>query len=281
MLNRLSSRLAVLIIASACGLAFASAWDDAPVFDEVAHIPAGYSYVVRHDNRLNPEHPPLVKDLAGLALLPLGLHQTAFETGSRTWGVNDEWDFGRILMFSSGNDADRILRAARLPMLAFLALSAGLVHSLARQLYGRLAALIALCLFAFSPTVLAHGRLVTTDMAALAGVLLTTRCYLAFLERQRPAELLRAAAAFGIAQVTKFSALLLIPYLLLLASFWILVGQPSRHLFVRTVAIIVLGYAWLDAYTPETVIGYSIFVWRFTPEQQSVGLEDRSGGWGH
>ena len=39
--------------------------------DEVAHLPAGYSYVVTRDFRMNPEHPPLVKVLAALPLLAL------------------------------------------------------------------------------------------------------------------------------------------------------------------------------------------------------------------
>ena len=35
--------------------------------DEQAHLPAGYSYITRQDMRINPEHPPLIKDFAGLA----------------------------------------------------------------------------------------------------------------------------------------------------------------------------------------------------------------------
>jgi hypothetical protein len=38
-------------------------------FDEVAHLPAGYTYLRWHDYRMNPEHPPLVKKLAALPLL--------------------------------------------------------------------------------------------------------------------------------------------------------------------------------------------------------------------
>jgi hypothetical protein len=37
-------------------------------FDEVAHLPAGYTYLRWHDYRMNPEHPPLVKKLAALPL---------------------------------------------------------------------------------------------------------------------------------------------------------------------------------------------------------------------
>ena len=40
-----------------------------PTYDEVAFLPAGYSYLHWDDYRLNPEHPPLVKMLAALPLL--------------------------------------------------------------------------------------------------------------------------------------------------------------------------------------------------------------------
>src|SRR5215831_13621769 len=40
--------------------------------DEVAHLPAGYTYWTTRDFRMNPEHPPLVKLLAALPLLPMG-----------------------------------------------------------------------------------------------------------------------------------------------------------------------------------------------------------------
>ena len=40
-----------------------------PTYDEVAHLPAGYSYLRWDDYRLNPQHPPLAKMLAALPLL--------------------------------------------------------------------------------------------------------------------------------------------------------------------------------------------------------------------
>ncbi|GAH87822.1 unnamed protein product, partial [marine sediment metagenome] len=43
--------------------------DDSATMDEVAHLPAGYSYLTQKDYRLNPEHPPLLKDLAAIPLL--------------------------------------------------------------------------------------------------------------------------------------------------------------------------------------------------------------------
>ena len=60
--------IAGIIIASSTILAIVSVWNDSPIVDEIPHIGAGYSYVQKGDFRLNPEHPPLAKDLAGFAL---------------------------------------------------------------------------------------------------------------------------------------------------------------------------------------------------------------------
>lgn len=56
------------------GAAFAAAVisfsrNASPTYDEVAHLPAGYSYLRWDDYRLNPQHPPLAKMLAALPLL--------------------------------------------------------------------------------------------------------------------------------------------------------------------------------------------------------------------
>jgi len=36
--------------------------------DDSMHMPAGYSYLLTHDYRLNQEHPPLIKLLSGLGV---------------------------------------------------------------------------------------------------------------------------------------------------------------------------------------------------------------------
>ena len=41
--------------------------------DDSMHMPAGYSYLLTRDYRLNQEHPPLIKLLSGLGLLRVRL----------------------------------------------------------------------------------------------------------------------------------------------------------------------------------------------------------------
>ncbi|HEX8811194.1 MAG TPA: hypothetical protein VF742_04300, partial [Terracidiphilus sp.] len=48
---------------------FLSARLESETFDEPAHLYAGYSYWLRSDFGINPEHPPLVKLVASLPLL--------------------------------------------------------------------------------------------------------------------------------------------------------------------------------------------------------------------
>src|ERR1051325_6648657 len=66
--------IAVSALVAFIALALGDLLPSSPTSDETAHLAAGYSYLVAHDYRLNPEHPPLVKMLAALPLL-----------GARVW----------------------------------------------------------------------------------------------------------------------------------------------------------------------------------------------------
>lgn len=246
--------IAGIMISSAVVLAIASVWNDSPIVDEIPHIGAGYSYIQKGDFRLNPEHPPLAKDLAGIALSFLPLNQFVFKTQYWTRDINGQWNFGRNLIFNSGNDAIAIAHTAKFPMLIFFVLSAIIIFHWTQKLYDDKAALVATFLFCFSPTVIAHSRLVTTDVPALFGILLGTYFLIRFLQNQTKTNFILAIIAFGIAQLTKFSVFLLNPLFLILAVAWglshsIHSGQAMKdkmysvaRTLVLTGAIIIAGY---------------------------------------
>ncbi len=212
--------LAALIVLTALALAIGSLWKDSISVDEIPHVGAGYSYLAKNDMRLNPEHPPLAKDLAGLPLYFLKLSPAAFNTSSWNEDINGQWQFGRQLIFNSGNDAVVIAHLTKIFMLAFFVLSAHFVFRWTRKLYGDNTALLALTLFSFSPTVMAHSRLVTTDVAALFGVLYSSFYFLVYLKNPKFSTFILAAFTFGVALLTKFSTVLLIPYLVIVALTW-------------------------------------------------------------
>src|SRR5687767_12542522 len=121
---------------------------DGITVDEPVYISAGYRHLTALDFRLNPETPPLAKMLVALPLLPLRLH-TPVAPG--------EW--GWVYRFFHENSASRIIAWARVPVVVLSLLLAVMVWAWARAELGPAAALAALALTAFHPSLLAHGHL--------------------------------------------------------------------------------------------------------------------------
>ena len=66
MKSKIPAILAIFFVGLMIVLAIVSMRQESAIMDEVAHIPAGYSYLTQRDMRLNPEHPPLLKDLSAI-----------------------------------------------------------------------------------------------------------------------------------------------------------------------------------------------------------------------
>ncbi len=238
--------LAIVVVSSA--LAIASAWHDSPIVDEIPHIGAAYGYVFEQSYQFNPEHPPLAKDLAGLGLLFGGVNRAAahdtFLTHSTT--VNDQWNFGQQLLYGTyhyqDGQATTLVHAAKLPLILFFIFSGLIIFIWTRKLYGDRTALLALFLFSFSPTVLAHARFVTTDLAALFGILLATYLFVQYLQHSSRRNFWLAVVGLGVALLCKFSTFLLIPFFILLAIGWAFAHRKAWWpLLGRTVLIMVLA----------------------------------------
>lgn len=288
--NNLIKLAAFLIITSSVVLMAASSWDDSPIVDEIPHIGSGYSYVAAGDFRLNPEHPPLAKDLSGISLKLLGIKdQPAFE--SRFWqeDINGQWEFGRKLIFGSGNDANVLVRFAKFPELIFFILSAVIIFIWTRKLYGDLAALIAIFLFSFSPTVMAHSRFVTTDVPALFGILLGTFFFVNYLKDSSNKNLVLAGLALGVAELTKFSVFLLVPFFIVLAVLYGFFNFPKSRIRT-TLAASRFGQAFYYLLTTSCIIaiGYIFVVWpvyglhtkNYPPERQKSDTTYNLGSYG-
>jgi len=134
--------------------------------DEVVHIPAGYYHLVAGEFQLNNEHPPLVKMWAALPLLfvqpeePPAPKTEDENFMERTWGFHERFWQANKGRFASVTFWPRVMM---IPIT--LALGA-LIFVFARKLFGETAALIAVALYVLEPTVLAHGRIVHTDVPA-------------------------------------------------------------------------------------------------------------------
>jgi 4-amino-4-deoxy-L-arabinose transferase-like glycosyltransferase len=180
--------------------------------DEVPHLAGGYSYWVTRDYRINPEHPPLVKLLAALPLLIIN---PSLDFNHPGWTTPSQWVFGFVFLY--GNNADQLLFWGRLPVIALGALGALVVFLWARDLFGPAAGVFAASLYAFSPNLLAHGTLVTTDVPLAAFYVLTL--YLFWKQGDNPAwkSSLLAGLALGAAMTTKYSGAF-VPFLIVILA---------------------------------------------------------------
>jgi hypothetical protein len=117
----------------------------------------------------------------------------------------------------SAPDPEQRLWLARLPVVGLGALLGWLVFRWAAALFGFRGGALALFLYTFCPTVLAHSHLVTTDVTTALGMFGAT--YAFWLYRRQPTawRLAVAAAAFGAAQLTKATAIFLLPIFALIA----------------------------------------------------------------
>jgi Dolichyl-phosphate-mannose-protein mannosyltransferase len=110
----------------------------------------------------------------------------------------------------------RRLSLGRLATVALGLLLGWLVFHWARALFGVGGGLLALFLCTFCPNVLAHSHLITTDLSTALGMFAATYAFWRYRQRPGAWRLAVAAAAFGAAQLTKVTALFLVPIFLLI-----------------------------------------------------------------
>jgi len=267
----LISLAACLMLGAMFILMFFSSWNDAATFDEVAHIPAGYSYLTQKEYRLNPEHPPLIKDLAAFPLLYLNLN---FPTDVASWttDINGQWRMGSIFLYESGNNPDQILHFAHFPIILLALFFGWLLFRWVRKFYGDKVALLTLFFYCFSPTFIAHSRYVTTDLGAAFGFFIGIAAFLNFLRKQNAKSIIFTGLVFGLAQLLKFSLFILAPLYVIFGILWVILenyGEPKKKIvneslkmLWKIILICLVGLIFIIAI-------YQFHVWNYPPEKQA------------
>jgi len=209
--------LLLLVMVTEVGL---STRQESPSWDEGDHIYSGYMNWKHREYSLNPEHPPLVKLVATLPLLPLDL-KVAPRQGR--YFKSEAYYGGRELLFRNdpkygGNySADTLLFRIHMTVLVFALVPAVLLFLAGREMFGTAAGLIAMTLFVFDPTVLTNAPFVATDMGAACGFFASVYTFYRFAKTLFWRRALLCGLAVGLALAAKHSAVLLLPMLVLLA----------------------------------------------------------------
>lgn len=189
-------------------------------WDEPVHLAAGYVALAKHDYRVEPTHPPFMRMWAAVPLLfmrdvhvdtsPIDrLAPLEFHSGS------DAYDFATRFLYVD-NDADRLLNAARFMIVLCGVLLGILLWCWTYEWLGPAPAFGALLFYTLSPNLLAHASLVTTDAGVTCFIFGTIYFLWRTCRRVTPANLAGVTTFFALAMITKFSAVVLGPMVVLL-----------------------------------------------------------------
>lgn len=202
-------------------------WRKGLTADEFYHVPAGFYHLTAGEFGINTEHPPLVKMLSALPLLFVGVeaprprYDAATEPRERTEET--------LALFWRANTArfESVSFWSRVPVVLITLALGWLIYVYARRLFGRRAALLALLLYCFEPAMLAHGRVIQTDVAAAFSYLLFFYALHSYWRVPTTRRALGLGGALGLALATKFSLVILVP-LMALAALLMFVAAPRR-----------------------------------------------------
>jgi len=231
-LARLPAILALASVLVATLLIFWSYARTSQTWDESAHIATGMEWLARGTYMLDPIDPPLPRVSTAVGPYLLGI---------RPFGNVDPWQEGNLILTAQGNSRmHTVLTAARLGILPYFLIAAFLVWRITRRWLGPWPAAVATFLFSTCPPVLAHASLATTDVAFLATFLFAVDSLWLAFQDPRPLRCAVAGLAFGLACISKLSAL---PYLLLCSFVFLVYVVWTRKLFPRVVAWLVFSVA--------------------------------------
>ncbi len=178
--------------------------------DEAYNLFAGYEYLTAGNFSISPAYPPLTRDVGALPLLALRPVVPPMPNG-------EAGDFrgGRAFVYS--NPAQQMLFDTRAAMTVFPLLMALLIFFAAREMFGPGPAMVALVLAAFEPNFLAHGPLLTNDVALATCLFAAVYAFWRYVRQPGWWRLGICGAACGLTLVSKHSGLILFPILFLLA----------------------------------------------------------------
>jgi 4-amino-4-deoxy-L-arabinose transferase-like glycosyltransferase len=235
-----------LVLAAHAALAFHTAERMSVTHDEYWHLPVGLLSWKSGRFDYDDINPPLLRMWAALPLL-----FTAAETGSPPRGADSLVCGDRFLEANKAN-YNRFFLLGR-SMIIALSVATGVVIAVwSRELFGRAASYLAVVLWAACPNVLAHASLVTTDLGTAFFFAATMYSLWRFARRPSWTWALLFGAALGLAQISKFTSLLLFP---LAAATWFIIRSGNgertarRTLALQWAAALVLClFAWNAGY---------------------------------
>jgi hypothetical protein len=208
--------LLLLIFVSIC---YFSQNEKSVTVDEFCHYPSGVYNLLTADWSMDCESPPLIKCLtASTSLITQpNIHLLEIKKMNLT-----AWSLGYQFMYNNFIGYRNIYKWGRIAVILLGCLLGWFHYRFGRSLFGEAGGIFALFLFVFNPNIIAHSSLTTIDIGTSCFIFLSIYGFWRFLKSQNLFTAILAGVLLGLAQLSKFTALLLYPiYFVILIIFLI------------------------------------------------------------
>ncbi len=234
-------------------------------FDEIIHILHGTLFWQSWQLYGVVQNPPLVNALIGLPV-HLALHPV-IPFQDPLWQTNDWLRISQQFAWASNENGLQIIWVGRQAVMLTAVLLGALVYRFAGMLFrSRTAGLLALFLYTFDPNILAHSSLATTDLGAAFFFLLAAYAVWRYWAVGGWQWYLVTAVTIGLVLAAKFSGLIFVVALVLIALYkvvleirdWRLEIERSRQSLISNLQSLLEVTGWI-------IIGSLIFlaIYRF------------------
>ncbi len=256
--------------------------DDSPTTDETIHVLSGYEYWKKIYS-VNPEHPPLGKQIAALPLLfikptmpidsdyTLAINDYYYDSWKETRTYSQTWIFK-----TSGNSPEKIINSSRMVVLFFTIILGLIIFFVSKSWFNTKTAIITLFFYCFSPLILAHGHLANTDLWATLGFFIAIFSFVYYLKKPVVWRLILATTCFTLAILLKFSMIILIPILLILWLISFYKFNDRKQYDIKNFISLLISYflitlllAWIDYGFPTN---FAPIFQHFSDHQYTNGL---------
>lgn len=261
-----------IIAAIVCALllfAFAAiswcAWlNKCATFDEPLHFVGAWIQTHYDDFRCNPEDPPLWKFYLAVGTrsgdMKLDMHSALWRE-MLVENPAPAVHFVRQTLYSgSVANADQLLRAARIRMLALAVFLGAVIAWWAWRLRGPIAGVVAVAAFCLDPNFLAHAPLIKNDVSITLVFFLLMASIWLIGERATIPRLASVMLLIAVALTTKFSGVLALPMLGIALFCRILIDRPWPFLKWTLSARVHRLAAAIGLFLAAIIVGY-VGIW--------------------
>lgn len=201
--------LPAILLAIHAALLFHAAPQQAPIVDEVWHLPAGVSYWERGEFWCYHHNPPLMRWLYSLPAVIAGADVDYARYVYIPKSRRADFEFGRDFM-AANRDRYLFLFAICRPVVIGISIACGwLIWRWSQSLFGPVGGLVSLWLWVFFPESLTHAMFLTTDVGAAFFGFFATWLFWRYLRAPSLRGALCSGIGLGLAEGTKYSCLIL------------------------------------------------------------------------